>query len=97
VLRFNCEANVQGYFLIQKFFSLKFSFKAIFFSIETNVVLQKDTFPSINTEGGVFGKCFYFCIKFRTMKSFESWAIEELELTFGLKKVDNHPVLTAWT
>ena len=29
-------------------------------------------------------------------KSFESWEREELEQTFGLKSVKNHPVMTAW-
>ena len=30
------------------------------------------------------------------MKSFESWETEDLKLTFGLRQLDKHPVLTDW-
>ena len=30
------------------------------------------------------------------MKTFEQWKEQELQLTFGLKKVKDHPLLTDW-
>jgi hypothetical protein len=30
------------------------------------------------------------------MKSFENWNAEELELTYGIREVENHPFLDAW-
>jgi len=35
-------------------------------------------------------------IKAQIMKSFESWTFEDVELTFSIKRIENHPLLMAW-
>jgi hypothetical protein len=45
---------------------------------------------------GFLSKLNYFCQKFERMKSFEHWKYEALELSFGLKRVPQLPLLQQW-